>query len=245
MKCFIPAAGFGTRMLDLTQNTPKPLLKLGNYVLLDYSILLAEKLGITEFIVNTHYLAEQIHEYLEKYRLKFKINISHEKEEILGTGGGIKTALQRFSIKDEHLLVINPDMLFLPAKDSDSTEDLLSNFPNYDEAVLNALKKEIHSFKSECLLYLSTMTEKDDYTSLNLKNGKVHFVEGNYFYIGLSIIHTSILKEVPVDRFYDLANKFRLLAKENRLRGKLFPGKVIDVGDKQKYQELLPYFKKE
>ena len=112
-KAMIFAAGFGKRLLPLTLKTPKPLLELNNKTLLENCILFLEDCGIREIIINVHYLAEQIIKFIDKKKFKSKIYISHEKEKILGTGGGLNYANQKFKnfFKDS-FITINPDTLW-------------------------------------------------------------------------------------------------------------------------------------
>ncbi|MDX1958801.1 MAG: sugar phosphate nucleotidyltransferase [Leptospiraceae bacterium] len=111
MKCFIPAAGFGTRMADLTKEIPKPLLKFHNYTLLEIAIARAYSFGIDEFIINAHYHYEKIVTEISKYS-SLKIHLSIEKEKILGTAGGIKKGIHGIIQKAETFLVLNPDSIF-------------------------------------------------------------------------------------------------------------------------------------
>ena len=62
----ILAAGYGTRMFPLTKKKPKPLLKIKNNTLLENTIIFFEKLGCNKFIINTHYLHEQIEIFIKK-----------------------------------------------------------------------------------------------------------------------------------------------------------------------------------
>ena len=88
-KAMIFAAGFGKRLAPLTEKKPKPLLQLNGKTLLENCILFLEDCGIKEIVINVHHLADQIIEFIEKNKFKSKIYISHEKETILGTGGGL------------------------------------------------------------------------------------------------------------------------------------------------------------
>ena len=112
-KAMIFAAGFGKRLVPLTEKIPKPLLQLNGKTLLENSILFLEDCGIKEIVINVHYLADQIIEFIEKNKFKSKIYISHEKEKILGTGGGLNYANQKFKnfFKDS-FVTINPDTLW-------------------------------------------------------------------------------------------------------------------------------------
>ena len=114
-KAMIFAAGFGTRLKPLTENTPKPLLKLNSKTLLENCILFLEDCGIEEIIINVHYLADQIINFVDKNKFKSKIYISYEKEKILGTGGGLVYAnsnIKNFFSRNQSFLTINPDTLW-------------------------------------------------------------------------------------------------------------------------------------
>ena len=57
MDALILAAGFGSRMGDLTEKTPKPLLSINQKPLIKYAIELIEDLSFNNIFVNTHYQA--------------------------------------------------------------------------------------------------------------------------------------------------------------------------------------------
>lgn len=80
------AAGFGTRMGALTEKRPKPLIEVAGKALIDHALDQCE--GLRK-VVNTHYLADQIMAHLAGR----DIAISHEADEILDTGGGLRAAL--------------------------------------------------------------------------------------------------------------------------------------------------------
>ena len=63
-KAMILSAGFGKRLNPLTLKHPKPLLKIGQETLLSNTINFLEKLKIEKVIINTHYLGDQIIEYI-------------------------------------------------------------------------------------------------------------------------------------------------------------------------------------
>ena len=123
----ILAAGFGTRLKPLTNNTPKPLIKVNNVVLLDRAIQHIRNCGIKEIIINTHYLHEDIHNHIQKYysheECNLEIKIIHEKE-ILGTGGGVWNALNTY--KKDEILVFNADIIL------ESTQDILNIIDYWD-----------------------------------------------------------------------------------------------------------------
>ena len=65
-KAMIFAAGFGKRLVPLTEKTPKPLLQLNGKTLLENCVLFLEDCGIKEIVINVHHLADQIIEFIQK-----------------------------------------------------------------------------------------------------------------------------------------------------------------------------------
>lgn len=109
MKGIILAAGFGTRLRPLTDNTPKPLVQVGGRPLIHYSLLLLRKYGITDVVINVHYHAKKIIEALgDGSKLGMRIHYSREPV-LLGTGGGIRKIFSDFS--HESSIVINSDIV--------------------------------------------------------------------------------------------------------------------------------------
>ena len=106
MNAVILAAGFGRRLLPLTKDIPKPLLKVRGKNLIDYHIESLSKAGIGKIIINTHYLPELIEDHVSEKYQGLDIQFSRE-DKILGTGGGLKKAASL--LNDDPILVINTD----------------------------------------------------------------------------------------------------------------------------------------
>jgi dTDP-glucose pyrophosphorylase len=86
---FIMAGGFGTRLRPLTDNCPKPMLKVGDKPMLEILIDSFIRSGFNNFYISTHYLPEKIREYFgDGSDKKVKITYVHE-ESPLGTGGAL------------------------------------------------------------------------------------------------------------------------------------------------------------
>lgn len=79
MKAYLLIAGTGSRLRPLTDKTPKCLLPINGTPLLNIWLNLCYKYKITEVLINTYYLSEQVEEYLNKQDFKVKIQIFHEK----------------------------------------------------------------------------------------------------------------------------------------------------------------------
>lgn len=83
------AAGLGTRMRPLTENVPKPLIRVGTTTLMDHALTLGAAAQVRTQVVNVHYLADRMRAHLAGR----DIAISDETGELLDTGGGLRRAL--------------------------------------------------------------------------------------------------------------------------------------------------------
>jgi len=109
MKALILAGGRGKRLRPITDSIPKPLIKINNIPLIEWSIRYLKKFGINEIIICSGYRSKQIEKYLkQKNNLDCKIEFSVEKSP-LGTAGSIKKAMKK--ITDESFIVINGDII--------------------------------------------------------------------------------------------------------------------------------------
>lgn len=88
------AAGRGERMRPLTDAVPKPLLRIGAKRLIEHHLEKLAAAGVENAVINTSYLAEQFPAALgDGDRWGLRIQYSHEGEQPLETGGGMKRAL--------------------------------------------------------------------------------------------------------------------------------------------------------
>ncbi|MCH7760384.1 nucleotidyltransferase family protein, partial [candidate division TA06 bacterium] len=110
MKAIILAAGFGKRIMPLSDYIPKCLLPIVGRPLVDNIILYLKKFGVNEVAINTHHLAQKMIDYFQEgSKYGMKITLSHEPR-ILGTGGGIGN-LRNFLAGEEFFIVHNGDTL--------------------------------------------------------------------------------------------------------------------------------------
>ncbi|WP_297493394.1 nucleotidyltransferase family protein [Acidocella sp.] len=101
----ILSAGLGTRMRPLTETTPKPLLPLGGRPLLAHTLERLREAGVTRIIVNAHYLAAQIEDFLRPYP---GVVVTQE-DELQDTGGAITAMRAKGLLPEAPFYVINGD----------------------------------------------------------------------------------------------------------------------------------------
>ena len=102
--------GFGTRLMPLTKNKPKPMLTVAGIPVTEHQIGMAKSAGITEIVLATSYLSEVFTPYFgdgSKWGIKIKYAVEKEP---LGTGGAIRNAAQLLDTH-ESVVVLNGDVL--------------------------------------------------------------------------------------------------------------------------------------
>jgi NDP-sugar pyrophosphorylase family protein len=109
------AAGLGTRLRPLTDNRPKALVEVAGHTLLEITLARLKRFGIREVIINMHYLADMIVDYLRAHQnFGMRVEISRE-EVLLDTGGGLKRAahffLNHFADSNEPCVLPNVDVI--------------------------------------------------------------------------------------------------------------------------------------
>lgn len=102
--------GFGTRLMPLTRNTPKPMLTVAGIPVTEHQLMMAKAAGIKEIVLATSYLSEVFTPYFgdgSKWGMSIKYAVEKEP---LGTGGAIANAAQLLETK-ESIVILNGDVL--------------------------------------------------------------------------------------------------------------------------------------
>jgi len=110
MRAMILAAGVGSRLRPLTNETPKALIDVGGAPMIEHVIRRLTAAGVTEIVVNLFHLGDQIVDFLAS-KGNFGLRVAFTREvELLDTGGGLKNAV-RFFDDDEPFFLHNVDVL--------------------------------------------------------------------------------------------------------------------------------------
>lgn len=121
MKALIPAAGYGTRLYPLTENTPKALLEVKNKPILQYILQKVFEIDAVDeiFIISNDKFFKNFEKWVKDFTLNFrpdkKISVLNDgtssEDDRLGSIGDIYFAIKEASIDDD-VLVVNSDNLF-------------------------------------------------------------------------------------------------------------------------------------
>jgi len=215
---FILAAGFGTRMRELTADLPKPLLPVNGVPLLHYALFNYHLWGIEKIYLNVHYKPDAIIDRLRNY--PYAELVFSKEEAILGTAGGIHNAGTSI---DETLILRNPDTIL---------------FPQGNDAPDTAF---VDQKKATSLLYIARKGEENQETGIEFiesdaSSGPIRFVEnGDCYYVGYSILHPDIFAAKRRGEKYELGPLWRRCADEKKLYGRVLSGIFYDCGTLSDY----------
>ena len=220
----ILCAGFGKRLHPLTQEIPKPLLKIKEITLLEKTMSFIEKLKINKIMLNTFHLSNKIEEFVNKINTKIKIELINDGNEILDTGGGILNMVRNTSEKD--FLVFNPDTIW---------ED---NYIKYVQEMIDLYFKQ----KLENILLV---VNKDSSFDERL-NGDFNLVDGkltrqnnrNFVYTGCQIINKNIFSKIQKKNF-SMNEVWNEQIKNSRLFGYESKNKFLHITDLNIYNKIL------
>ena len=109
MKAIVLAAGYGTRLVPLSNYLPKPLIPVLGKPLLWHILTRLKQCGITDAGVNMHHHADMVQEFLKTQNPGIPVSVSYEPE-ILGVAGGIG-AFRKFVCNEKYFLLHNGDVL--------------------------------------------------------------------------------------------------------------------------------------
>lgn len=121
------AAGFGSRMRHLTENSPKTLIKILDKPILHYALELCKSYPFKKIVINTHYLHEKIEESIREFQKNnpdFPEIIIVYEPELLETGGAIKNA--KYVLGDNPVFTLNTDIVL--QSDHNIFEDMIKKW---------------------------------------------------------------------------------------------------------------------
>ncbi|PIZ33043.1 MAG: hypothetical protein COY39_03765 [Alphaproteobacteria bacterium CG_4_10_14_0_8_um_filter_37_21] len=227
----ILAAGMGTRLRPLTLTTPKPLLPVQSIPCIQYIVNYLKDFGVEKIVINTHYLAKQIHYHFQNDP---KIVLINEKE-ILETGGGIKNAITEL---DDIFVTINGDIWF---NDPDFLERMAYAF---DTKIMDALlmmvpKENALFFNKDADYYPQKGYLETIFPLRHKEHSEKSYTRPSYIYGGVQIwSKKGFLNYKSQDKHYPMLPVFHHAEKNNRLWGARYHHLWCDIGTLEAYNGL-------
>lgn len=252
MKAFILAAGYGKRMRPLTDATPKPLLTVGGKPLIQYHLERLQQAGITDIVINTAYLGEQIEASLGDGST-FGVAIEYSREGTpLETGGAISHALPLLG--NSPFLLVNGDVY---------TDYPFQHLRHWQPEVAHLVLVPNPSFKTQGDFGLVPSSCINQTNTNNLANKEVaaygqliNAEQASYTYAGLGVYNPEYFIEQelgyrqPINskrqskkpeenrRSYALGAVLRQEADNQRITAEVYTGKWVDVGTPERLEQL-------
>ena len=216
----IMAGGRGERLKPLTDNTPKPLLKVGDKPIIEHNIDRLNTFGIDDIWISVRYLGEQLVDYFKDGSEKaLRINYVWE-ENALGTAGAL--ALIDDFIHD-HVLMMNSDLLtnidfedlflFFEEHEADLAVACIPYQVNVPYAVMETNGKKVTGFK-----------EKPTYT--------------HYSNAGIYLMKKEVINKVPKNETFNATDLMEKLIQEGK-KVVAYPlvGYWLDIGKHEDYEK--------
>ena len=245
MKAVILAAGKGTRMGDLTDETPKPMLPVEGRPILEHIISGLQASGITEFCVITGWKAEVIESHFGDGSA-FGVQVSYVRQEVQD-GTGKAPELAKEFVGDSPFLLTYGDILVKP-------ETYARMLGRWDEVELSGLVTVTGSedvtkgglFFFDAAFQLQHLVEKPSTNQLDelrlagwLKEGEqAWYNAGIYCFTPALFSYTAQLEKSPRGE-YELTDALTaMLAEEHALGGLSIEGRWVDVRDPEVLQAL-------
>lgn len=216
MKAMLLAAGRGSRLKPLTDHTPKPLLPIGDRLLIERNFEILRQAGIREVIVNVWHHAKQMIDTLGNgKRFGLTITYSYEQEDILGTAGGIRQALP--ILGDQPFLVLSADIW----SEFSITEGFMHLQNNRDAHLLLVENPSYH--------------QAGDYGVQS--NGILNFEDPKWTYAGIATLHPRLFLNCPAGEA-SLSPLLNQAIKRGAVSGEVYQGMWFNVGTVQELERL-------
>lgn len=228
----ILAAGFGTRMQDLTTHTPKPLLPVWGKPLLDHILLALHAYGIQRILINTHYLAQHIVTHITPWKERFAHLVIYHESTLLGGGGTLMHAAQHHH---EPFFVINGDILW-KERGVSIFKPLEAAWQKHNTPLLGLIP----------LQQAWGYTGNGDFdlaedTALVIPKQRT-MSEAAYVFSGLSVMDSQTLQWerlcIPKRRPLNAKAVWQPLIHHNLLRGCVLPNPWYHVGTKEAFEKI-------
>ena len=219
----ILCAGYGKRLKPITNDTPKPLLKVNNINLLDNTINFVKSLGISKIKINTFYLSDQIKNFIENKNYSIFIDIINDGEKILDTGGGIYNLIK--NSEEEDFLTLNPDTLW----NSNYINTFLEMERLYFKKKIQNLLMVVKKNKSFDTRFKGDFNLNENKLSKEIKN--------EFIYTGCQILNKNIFKKIN-KTIFSISEIWNDLADNKELYGYESLNEFIHLTDVEIFRKL-------
>ncbi|MBF0280986.1 MAG: nucleotidyltransferase family protein [Zetaproteobacteria bacterium] len=208
-QAIILAAGRGTRLKWLTEKHPKPLMKIRDDYAIVHVIRALVAQGVKDIAINVHHHGQQIIDALgngDHFGVRLHYSI---EQQLLDSGGGVRTALAQLPHHHGDILVHNADILthidlrFMQkiAVDTDAVLAMVPNPPHHTKGDFTVVEDRVE-----------------------------HAGEPTFTFSGISIWQRAWVQQWPLQQNFSLVEKMREAMQKGRCGGFIHHGVWLDIG---------------
>lgn len=215
------AGGKGARLRPLTNNTPKPLLKVGEKPIIEYNIDRLAKVGVNTVYLSINYLGEQLESYFGDGTEK-NMSIKYIREtKPLGTIGSVMLV---DDFQNEEIIVMNSDLL--------TNIDFADFYKAFKEADADMAVASV-SYHVDIPYAVLETDETQKVQSLKEKPRYTYFSNA-----GIYLLKTKILEMIPKDEFFDITTLMdKVIEMDRKLITYPINGYWLDIGRMEDYKK--------
>lgn len=214
------AGGMGKRLLPLTADTPKPLLRIGTKPILEIILENFVESGFSNFYISVNYKSEQLENYFRDGS-KWGIHIHYLKENIrLGTAGGLSLLPDTI---DEPIIVMNGDIL--------------------TKIDIEALLSYHLLVKADATMAIREYDSQIPYGVIKVDDGKIVSIEEKPFErywvnAGIYVLNSNVIGEIEENTYTDMTCLLERLIRNDK-RVNAFPIREywIDIGKMDDFEQ--------
>jgi len=241
MKCLILAAGYATRLYPLTENFPKPLLKVGEKTILDWLIDDIDTLGLVDeyVVISNHKFAHHFDAWVKEKSQKITVvdDGTESNETRLGAVKDIQFAVEKLGLDDEMLVIAGDNVLdfsltkFISyAKEKDTS----CMMRYYEESEARLKKCGVVTVDDSDLVL--DMTEKPECPASHWCCPPFYF----YTKEDAKLVEKGIAAGCGTDAPGSYA---AWLCKETKVHAMEMPGRRYDIGNLENYEKVQKEYK--
>lgn len=228
MQCVILAGGLATRMRPRTETTPKAMLEVAGRPFADHQLRWLARDGVTDVVFAVAYLGEQIQAFVgDGSAWGLRVRYVDEGEHLRGTAGALRLAYDAGVLEAQFAVLYGDSYLQV------SVADAFAAFTRGRPDVLMTVFRNAGAFdrsnarlEGESVVYDKTLADP-------AASGMLHI---DY---GLSIIdRDAVLGEVPEGAVLDLAEVYRRLSADGRVKGLEVHDRFYEIGSAAGLAEL-------
>lgn len=218
----IMAGGLGTRLGELTKDTPKPMLKVRNKPIIEHIIDMFVSYGFTKFMLSVNYKAEVIKNYF-KDGSDFGVEIQYiEENKRLGTAGALSLIETEI---EEPFFVINGDVM---------TSLDFEKLVDFHSAMTSDATMCVRRYDYQIPYGVIQTDEAQNVLDINEKPKYDFLVNA-----GVYIMNPTVLKYIPQDAYFDMPSLFEILKKyEKTIKAYEISDYWIDIGHPEDFERV-------